>query len=78
MLRARILKLDGKDYRPEEQAAFDLLRDGLLDGISNRKSTPKLVYIPIRLFGDVAPCASIWQVDGPILLLIHFIREEMW
>lgn len=42
MLRARILKLDGKDYRPEEQAAFDLLRDGLLDGISNRKSTPKL------------------------------------
>ncbi len=41
MLRARILKLDGKII-VRRTAAFDLLRDGLLGEISNRKSEPKL------------------------------------
>lgn len=42
MLRARILKLEKKEHRTEEQAAFELLRDGLLGEISDRKSQPTL------------------------------------
>ena len=42
-LRARILKLEGKSYaKDEEAAAFDLLREGLLQEISNKKSRPLL------------------------------------
>lgn len=42
MLRARIHKLQGIDYKEEELSAFNLLRDGLLGGISSRKSSPRL------------------------------------
>lgn len=42
MLRARVLKLENKEYKAEEQAAFNLLRDGLMGEIVNRKSEPKL------------------------------------
>lgn len=42
MLRSRILKLNKKDHKAEENAAFDLLREGLLEEISNRKSQPIL------------------------------------
>lgn len=42
MLRARILKLQGKSDKEEEQAAFYLLRDGLLNTVSERKCHPVL------------------------------------
>lgn len=43
MLRARIMKLrNDSGYKDEEQAAFRLLRDGLVGAISERKNHPKL------------------------------------
>lgn len=43
MLRARIMKMRGdSSFKEEEQKAFNLLRDGLLAGIGQRKSLPKL------------------------------------
>lgn len=43
MLRARIMKLRGEDAcQKEEQAAFHLLRDGLLGAMSERKNRPTL------------------------------------
>lgn len=42
MLRARVLKQCGEDGSAEEQAAYDLLREGLLGEISGYRSTPKL------------------------------------
>lgn len=43
MLRARILKLQSNDhYKEEEQAAFRLLRDGLLGAVTEKKNHPQL------------------------------------
>lgn len=42
MLRAQIEKLNEKDYRTDEQAAFGLLREGLLADLYDRKSHPHL------------------------------------
>lgn len=42
MLRARIEKLDGADCKADEQAAFSLLREGLLADLYERKSRPHL------------------------------------
>ncbi|MBV4088735.1 bifunctional fucokinase/L-fucose-1-P-guanylyltransferase [Bacteroides thetaiotaomicron] len=43
MLRARIMKLQGNDdCKGEEQAAFQLLRDGLLEAVAGKKNYPKL------------------------------------
>lgn len=42
MLRARILKLRGEEYKGEEQAAFNLLRDGLLSAVTEKKNNPFL------------------------------------
>ncbi|MDE6986516.1 MAG: bifunctional fucokinase/L-fucose-1-P-guanylyltransferase, partial [Bacteroides acidifaciens] len=43
MFRARIMKLRGEDaYQKEEQAAFQLLRDGLLGVMPERKNHPVL------------------------------------
>lgn len=42
MLRAQIEKLDGKDFQADEQAAFGLLREGLLADLYERKSQPRL------------------------------------
>ena len=42
MLRARILKLQGNEGCKEEQAAFQLLRDGLLEAVARKKNYPKL------------------------------------
>lgn len=43
MLRARIMKLQGNTLYPsEEQAAFQLLRDSLLEAVAERKNCPKL------------------------------------
>lgn len=42
MLRARIDKLDGKEYGADEQTAFSLLREGLLADLYERKSRPHL------------------------------------
>lgn len=42
MLRARMMKLQGREYKVEEQAAFGLLREGLLGEITGHPVTPKL------------------------------------
>lgn len=42
MLRAQIEKLDGRDFKADEQAAFSLLREGLLTDLYERKSSPRL------------------------------------
>ena len=42
MLRAQIEKLDGRDFKADEQAAFNLLREGLLTDLYERKSSPRL------------------------------------
>lgn len=43
MLRARVMKLREEDnYKEEEQAAFHLLRDGLLEAITKQKNRPTL------------------------------------
>lgn len=43
MLRARIMKLhNDNNYKKEEQAAFQLLRDSLLGAVAERKNQPKL------------------------------------
>lgn len=43
MLRARIMKLHNDiNYKEEEQAAFQLLRDSLLGAVTERKNQPKL------------------------------------
>ncbi len=42
MLRAQIEKLNGKEFMPDEQAAFGLLREGLLEDLYERKSRPFL------------------------------------
>ena len=41
MLRAQIEKLDGRDFKADEQAAFNLLREGLLTDLYERKSSPR-------------------------------------
>lgn len=42
MLRARMMKLQGKEYASEEQAAFGLLREGLLGEVTQHPVLPKL------------------------------------
>jgi Predicted kinase related to galactokinase and mevalonate kinase len=42
MLRGRIKKLEQQEYKAEENAAFDLLREGLLGEVNKRKSEPQL------------------------------------
>ncbi|MDR0976143.1 MAG: bifunctional fucokinase/L-fucose-1-P-guanylyltransferase, partial [Prevotellaceae bacterium] len=42
MLRAQIDLLDGRDHRDDEQAAFALLREGLLAGLDEQTVTPRL------------------------------------
>ncbi len=52
MLRARILKAQGKAYKTDEQAAFDLLRDGMLQEMNDKKCTPALsVYADQIVWG---------------------------
>lgn len=42
MFRAQVDKLDGTDHTADEQAAFGLLREGLLAGLYEHKSRPML------------------------------------
>lgn len=53
MLRARIMKFrNDNGYKDEEQAAFRLLRDGLVGAVSERKNHPKLdVYTDQIVWG---------------------------
>ena len=52
MLRAQIDKLNGVDYKADEQKAFGLLREGLLQDLYEHKSTPVLnVYADQIVWG---------------------------
>lgn len=52
MLRARMMKLQGKEYKAEEQAAFGLLREGLLGEVTGHPVSPKLdVYADQIVWG---------------------------
>lgn len=70
MLRARILKLQGNEgCKGEEQAAFQLLRDGLLEAVAGKKNYPKLNVYSDQIVWDVVRCALTLQEDGQIHLL---------
>ena len=78
MLRARILKLQGNEgCKGEEQAAFQLLRDGLLEALPEKRTIRSSMFIRIRSYGDVVRCALTLQEDGQIHLLTLSIREEV-
>lgn len=78
MLRARILKLQGNEgCKGEEQAAFQLLRDGLLEAVAGKRTIRSSMFIRIRSYGDVVRCALTLQEDGQIHLLTLSIREEV-
>ncbi|MEG1161895.1 bifunctional fucokinase/fucose-1-phosphate guanylyltransferase [Bacteroides sp.] len=52
MLRAQILKLDGKSYAEDESNAFALLREGLLTDLYEHKNQPQLnVYTDQIVWG---------------------------
>lgn len=40
MFRSKVLQLSGKDFKEEENAAFSLLREGLIESFNNQKLTP--------------------------------------
>jgi galactokinase/mevalonate kinase-like predicted kinase len=42
MFRACLLRLEGKDYEAEQQQAFSLLRDGMVEWMKDRKASPRL------------------------------------
>jgi galactokinase/mevalonate kinase-like predicted kinase len=42
MFRAHVLRLKGEGYEDSQQHAFSLLRDGLIESMENRKSSPRL------------------------------------
>lgn len=42
MFRARVLQLEGKPYEEEQQAAFSLLREGLIGSVTSEKQSPYL------------------------------------
>ncbi len=59
MLRARIFKLNGQssagNYKAEEQAAFDLLRDAMLAEVSKKKYNPVLSVYPDQIVWGRSP-----------------------
>lgn len=77
MLRARILKLQGNEGCKEEQAAFQLLRDGLLEAVAGKRTILNSMFIRIRSYGGVVRCALTLQEDGQIHLPTLSIREEV-
>jgi len=72
MLRSRILKLKGEEAKTEEQAAFELLRDGLLGEIQNKKSLPSLSVYPDQIVWGRSPVridvAGGWTDTPPYAL----------
>lgn len=42
MFRARMLRLEGKAFEAEQQLAFSLLREGMVEWIKDRKASPRL------------------------------------
>ncbi len=42
MFRARVCQLEGKAYQEDQQAAFSLLREGLIGSVANEKQSPYL------------------------------------
>ena len=77
MLRARILKLQGNEGCKEEQAAFQLLRDGLLEAVAGKKNYPKLNVYSDQIVWGRSPVridvAGGWTDTLPTLS----IREEV-
>ncbi|WP_321480219.1 bifunctional fucokinase/fucose-1-phosphate guanylyltransferase [uncultured Bacteroides sp.] len=72
MLRSRILKLKGETYQLEQQAAFELLRDGLLGEIQEKKSSPLLNVYPDQIVWGRSPVridvAGGWTDTPPYAL----------
>lgn len=76
MLRARIMKLrEDKDCAKEEQAAFQLLRDGLLGVMNERKSHPTLNVYSDQIVWSRSPVridvAGGWTDTPPLLSLFR-------
>lgn len=78
MLRARIMKLRGEDAcQKEEQAAFHLLRDGLLGAMANIKIVLYSASIPTKSYGVAVLYGLMWPGDGQILHPTLFIQAEV-
>lgn len=72
MLRAQILKLDGKPYTEDESNAFALLREGLLTDLYEHKNQPptQCLYRPDCLGAQPGTHRPGRWVDGYSALLI--------
>lgn len=71
MLRAQIEKLDGRDFKADEHTAFNLLREGLLTDLYERKSSPRLnVYSDQIVWGRSPVHRYGGRMDGHSALLL--------
>ena len=67
MFRACVLQLSGDERgMVEQQQAFSLLREGLINTIADEKQTPRLNVYRDQMFGGAVPCVSTWLEDGRI------------
>lgn len=55
MLRARMMKLQGRESKAEEQAAFGLLREGLLGEVTEHPVSPQLNVYPDQIVWGRSP-----------------------
>lgn len=73
MLRAQINKLNGEDYKTDEQKSFSLLREGLLDDLYKHKSAPLLNVYTDQIVWGRSPVridmAGGWTDTPPYSLL---------
>ncbi len=73
MLRAQIDKLNGEDYKTDEQKSFSLLREGLLDDLYKHKSAPSLNVYTDQIVWGRSPVridmAGGWTDTPPYSLL---------
>ena len=73
MFRAQVDKLDGADYKADEQAAFGLLREGLLADLYEHKSRPVLNVYSDQIVWGRSPVrvdmAGGWTDTPPYSLL---------
>lgn len=67
MFRACVLQLSGDERgMVEQQQAFSLLREGLINTIADEKQTPRLNVYRDQIVWGAVPCVSTWLEDGRI------------
>lgn len=66
MFRSEVERLRGKDGKKNEENAFALLRQSLIETASGQLQSPECLFMATKLYGDGAPFVSISPADGPI------------